>query len=308
MRSITIDANDAGRRVDRFMGRFFSAMPKSMIYKSLRKKCVRVNGKHVGCEYILAAGDVVNFYIKDEFFPQQTDVHAFMTAPSGLDILYQDEHIILINKPVGLMVHDDISGSADTLINRLKHYLYLAGEYNPGAQSTFAPALCNRIDRNTAGIVIAAKNAEALRAMNYKIKHRELVKLYLCMIRGHISPPSAELSGYLTKNGDANTVSVSAESSGDAKSIITRYKTIAEKGADTLLEVDLVTGRSHQIRAHLASVGHPISGDNKYGNRNESGKQMLCAYKLRFSEDCLPSCLDYLNGKEFEIEDIWFVR
>jgi len=307
MQTITIDTNDAGRRVDRFMSRFFPTMPKSMIYKSLRKNCVKVNGKHVSDSYVLAAGDVVNFYIKDEFFQAQPTTHAFLSAEPALDILYQDENIMLINKPVGLMVHDDISNSADTLINRLKHYLYLSGEYMPDAQSTFAPALCNRIDRNTAGIVIAAKNAEALRAMNHKIKHREIEKHYLCMVHGRISPPSGELAAYLTKDGDANTVRISAEPQDGAKHIITRYKMVAEKGGNTLLEIELVTGRSHQIRAHMAYVGHPLVGDRKYGNsRGESGRQMLCAYKLRFSEDCEKSCLDYLSGKEFALEDVWF--
>ena len=204
-----------------------------------------------------------------------------------------------------MVVHEDESGDSDTLINRIKSYLYHKGEYRPENELSFAPALCNRIDRNTCGIVIAAKNAESLRILNQKIRDRELTKLYLCIACGKVTPDSATLTAYLEKNSDTNTVKISDKKTKSNLTIKTKYKVIAYNGENSLLKVDLLTGRTHQIRAHLAYIGHALLGDGKYGNNKLNKKygfkyQALCSYALQFKFTTDAGCLSYLDGKCFK--------
>ena len=224
---------------------------------------------------------------------------------------------MLLNKRPGISVHEDEDGSTNTLITHVQAYLYQKGEYNPNEEQSFAPALCNRIDRNTGGIVIAAKNAEALRVMNEKIKLREIDKFYLAAVHGIPKPESATIRGYLLKDDKKNMVRVYDKNPPrGAKEIITKYKVVAKKQDSSLIEVELLTGRTHQIRAHMAYIGHPLVGDGKYGiNKNDKAKgykyQALYSYKLRFSFNKeTPTVLDYLNGKEFKIpkKDIYFTK
>ena len=311
MRQIEISKNDSGQRLDKFLTKRFKNMPQSLMYKYIRTKYIKLNGKKCEISSRLAEGDILTLYIKDEFFEEQPDEYDFLKAPVKLDIIYEDENIMLLNKKPGLIVHPDETYHFDSLIARVQHYLYEKGEYEPKKENSFAPALVNRIDRNTGGIVIAAKNAETLRIMNQKVKDRELEKLYLCIAVGILEKKSDLLTGYLEKNEKQNRVYISKKPTENAKTIKTKYKVLAEKNNFSLVEVDLLTGRTHQIRAHLASIGHPLLGDGKYG-KNEINRKMgykwqaLYSYKLSFKFTTDGGILEYLNGKTFTAPEVWF--
>lgn len=223
---------------------------------------------------------------------------------------------MLIDKPVGLVVHEDNENTADTLINRVLSYLYQHGEFDPERENCFTPALVNRIDRNTCGIVIAAKNAESLRIISQKVRDRELQKLYLCVVRGIPEQKSGTLTAYLKKLAEENRVLISNTPKPEFLTIKTKYRVLESKDELSLVEVDLLTGRTHQIRAHFAHIGHALLGDGKYGdnafNKRFGAKtQALCSYKLAFRFTTDAGILDYLNNKEFEIadkEELWFVK
>lgn len=312
MREFIVGKNDKDQRLDKFLAKLCPNMPEAMIYKSLRKECVRVNGKHIkDGAHRLFEGDVLKLYIKDEFFQKVVSDDVFYSLEPKLDIVYEDENIILVDKKVGMVVHADEDKASVSLIDHIKAYLYKKGEYNPDEENTFVPALCNRLDRNTSGIVIAAKNAEALRIMNQKVKDRELKKLYLCIVTGTLSKKEDELVAWLFKDEKEKRVYVHNESKKGTKTIITKYRVLKEKNGFSLVEVDLITGRTHQIRAHFASINHPLLGDGKYGNNkinkeNNINHQALCAYKLRFDFKTDAGVLSYLDKKEFEVKNVWF--
>ena len=317
MRILTIKKNDAGQRLDKFLSKAVKGLPTSMMYKLIRTKKIKVNRKRAEQNYMLCEGDEIQLFIRDEFFEApEGDVGALFRIVPKLSILYEDDNIMLLNKRPGVLVHEDDEAKDNTLIMHIKAYLCQKGEYDPDKEQSFAPALCNRIDRNTGGIVIAAKNAEALRVMNEKIKNDEITKTYLCLVHGIPKKKRAELHGYLRKNSKDNMVEVRDESFVGAKEIITVYRTLKETAdKNALLEVDLITGRTHQIRAHLSHIGHPLIGDGKYGiNRNDRQKgykyQALYAYKLYFKGTDNETVLSYLEGKTFELdkEDIWFIK
>lgn len=262
---------------------------------------------------MLKAGDILNLYFKDEFFPDHAVSEPFMSIKPNIDIVYEDENIILVNKPAGVNVHADDSGDTNTLIEHLKAYLWQKGEYNPQKEQSFTPALCNRIDRNTQGIVIAAKNAESLRIMNEKIKNREIEKFYLLIASGILPKKSGRLSGYIFKDEKKKIVYVSNTPKKGAKTAVTDYRVIAEANGNSLVEAKLLTGRTHQIRAHFASIGHPLLGDGKYGsNKINRGSgfshQALCSYRLIFRFTTDAGILSYLNNREFKLEDVDFLQ
>lgn len=313
MKEFTIQKNDAGQRADKFITKVCPALPKSAMYKYIRKKSIKCNGKRMEISQKLCEGDVIQMYINDEFFTNAEDSKSFLAAPAKLDVIYEDENILLADKPVGLVVHEDESGTPDTLINRLLHYLYEKGEYDPEKEQSFTPALCNRIDRNTQGIVICAKTAEALRVMNQKIKDRELHKQYLCVTVGIPPKKQARLTAYHSRDEKTKTVKVWDKKNSFNKTMITDYRVLKENREKdlALLEVDLITGRTHQIRAHLAHEGYPLLGDGKYGinrvNRAYNVKtQALCSYKLTFDFTTESGSLEYLNGKSFNAKKVWF--
>lgn len=312
MKQFIISANDAGQRLDKFLAKSVKRLPKNLLYKYIRLKRIKVNRKRSEISYQLQEGDLLELYINDEFFDEAPQT-AFLAAPASLNVIYEDENILLVNKPAGLVVHEDNEGSQDTLIHRIQHYLYEKGEYHPEQELSFAPALCNRIDRNTCGIVIAAKNAETLRILNEKIKHREIEKKYLCIVSGIPEPRDALQKAYLVKDSQNNRVYLTAEPAAGSKEIRTKYHVIDVRGSHSLVEVNLLTGRTHQIRAHLAYLGHPILGDGKYSiNREERKKgykyQALCSYYLKFCFVSEAGALNYLNERDFTVSDIWFVN
>lgn len=313
MKTVTVGPNDAGQRLDKFLTKSFPNLPQSMMYKSIRKKDVKRNGKRCEISTRLCEGDVLSLYLKDEFFQTEPKEYDFLKAPDRLRILYEDRNILILDKQPGLIVHPDEDYHFDSLIARVQHHLYRSGEYRPEEEASFAPALINRIDRNTGGIVMAAKNAETLRIMNAKVKARELKKLYLCVVCGTMEKREDTLEAYLVKNEKQNRVRISRRPGEGAKTIRTRYRVLEERGGFSLLEVELLTGRTHQIRAHLAFLGHPLAGDGKYGRNAVNKKtgfpyQALYSYKLKFQFTTDAGMLGYLNGKEFEAKDIWFLE
>lgn len=307
MREIVIGKNDSGQRLDKYLLKRFRTMPKSLMYKYLRTKYIKLNGKKVQPEVFLNEGDVLTLYIKDEFFEEKKS-YEFMKAGRLRDILYEDDNILLLVKKVGVICHQDSRYDTDTLNLRLLRYLYEKGEYDPENEHSFTPALCNRLDRNTGGIVIAAKNAEALRIMNQKIRDREIMKYYLCTVKGLPSPKHAVLTAYHRKNEQTNTAEISDKPSEGFKEIITEYTVLRGGRELSDLEILLHTGRTHQIRAHMAHIGHPLLGDEKYGDRRLNAKynkkrQALFSYKLRFAFSSPSGCLEYLDSKEFEVDN-----
>ncbi len=313
MRELRIGENDGGIRLDKFLSRYFPTMPRSLMYKYIRNRCVRLNGRRASESDILSAGDMLTFYISDEFFGVQRD-DAFLRIKPRVDVVYEDENILIADKPAGLLVHSDDSESYNTLINHIKAYLYEHGEYDPATENSFAPALCNRIDRNTCGLVFAAKNAASLRAMNEKIKNREIGKFYLCVVHGLVRGDSGELRGFIEKDAEKNKVRVSESASSGAKESVTRYRVIARDRtrALTLLEVELVTGRTHQIRASFAACGHPLLGDGKYAvNKKDRERgffsQALCAYRAEFRFRTFGTVLDYLDDRVFTAREPAFL-
>lgn len=320
MTEIIIMKNDAGQRADRFLAKAYPNLTPPLVCKLMRKKRIKLNGAKTEPNVKLKEGDVFRFYLSGELLSRETAKRAndFRNVPPDVDVIYEDENILLANKPVGMPVHEDNDNTADTLINRILCYLWKKGEFDPDSENSFAPALCNRIDRNTCGIVIAAKNAESLRVLNQKLRDRELVKLYLCAVSGVPEPREATLTAYLRKLSEENRVVISDRKAPDNLTIKTKYRVLETRGEPpaSLVEVDLLTGRTHQIRAHFAHIGHPLIGDGKYGDNRLNKRlgfrwQALCSYKLAFRFTTDAGCLEYLNGKEFtagSAEDIEFVR
>ena len=313
MKELTIGTNDAGQRLDRFLAKAVPLLPASLAQKYIRLKRIKRNGARAERDTRLEAGDVLQLYINDEIFDKPREDNDYLTvAAPKLTIVYEDEHILLVDKRPGIAVHPhDGAEYGRTLIDHIQSYLYQKREWRPREENAFTPALCNRIDRNTGGIVIAAKTAMALRVMNQKIKDREMDKRYLAIVEGTPKPREGSLKGYLFKDEKKNRVFVTDKMQPGAKTCQTNYKVLSSRDGLSLVECELITGRTHQIRAQFAHAGHPLLGDGKYGKLNKKfdrNYQALYSYKLTFTFDTDAEGLDYLNGKSFRVDQVDFVQ
>ena len=312
MREFHIGKNDENQRLDRFLGKAIPLLPASLAQKYIRLKRIKVNGARAQRDQKLVAGDILQCYINDEFFesPSEENVYLTITTPR-LKIVYEDENIMLLDKPAGMLAHADEHEKVNTLVNHMLAYLYQKREWKPREENAFTPALCNRIDRNTGGIVIAAKNAETLRTINQKIRDREIDKRYLCVTLGRPRPPEGEVSCFLLKDEQKKQVSVYHRPVPGGKTAVTRYRTLETRGELSLLEVQLLTGRTHQIRATMADLGCPLLGDGKYGNgaanrRYGETRQALYSYRLTFDFPTDAGLLEYLRGRSFQVDHVPF--
>ena len=313
MKEFTIGSNDSGQRLDRFLTKAVPLLPASLAQKYIRLKRIKCNGARVQRDTRLQPGDVLQLYINDEFFEKPREDNAYLTvAAPKLNIVYEDAQILLVDKRPGIAVHPhDGAEYGRTLIDHIQSYLYQKREWRPREENSFTPALCNRIDRNTGGIVIAAKTAEALRVMNQKIKDREIDKRYLAIVEGTPKPQKGSLKGYLFKDAKQNRVFVTDKPQAGAKTCQTNYRVLASEKGLSLVECELITGRTHQIRAQFAHAGHPLLGDGKYGKQDkrfDRSYQALYSYQLTFRFATDAGELEYLNGKSFQVAEVDFVK
>ncbi len=304
MKSIIVSEKQSGKRLDRVIRDAFPDMPVNAMFKAFRKKDIKVNGVRVREDHIVESGDNIEVFIVDNILEgigqNQEGKHN-----RGFSVIYEDSNLLVVNKEQGIPVHPDREQSKNTLIDMVQHYLKETGQYLPGNPSSFPPTLCHRLDRNTGGLVIIAKNSGSLKILLDKIKSREIKKYYQCLVQGSMERESAELRDYLEKDENKSRVFISSRRAKGFQEIITRYRVLSYENGISRLEVELVTGRTHQIRAHLAHIGHPIVGDGKYGtnafNRPLGARiQALWAYKILFDfKD--GGMLNYLKGKTFEV-------
>jgi len=314
MKELTITKNDSGQRLDRFVSKAVPLLPESLLQKYIRLKRIKVNGKGSKRDYRISASDVIALYINDEFFEKQREENSYLKVGTPkLDIVYEDGNILLVDKKPGVLCHSAGKWDYNTLVANIQAYAYQKNEWRPREENSFAPALCNRIDRNTGGIVIAAKNAEALRILNEKIRYREIDKRYLCVVHGKPKPAEGRLEGYIFKDAKKNQVYVKKKPEPGAKTAITEYKVLKTAGGLSLVECRLHTGRTHQIRAQLAAAGYPLLGDGKYGDGRQNKDfdekyQALYSYKLTFAFRSDAGILGYLKDKSFTVESVPFER
>lgn len=303
MQEIKITANEAGQRFDKMLAKYLNEAPKSFIYKMLRKKNIVLNGKKATGNEMLQAGDQVKLFLSDETISKFSKLQ-FQKTEANLNIIYEDTHVLMINKPAG-MLSQKAEAKDVSLVEHLISYMLTTGQLTEADLRTFKPSICNRLDRNTSGLVVAGKSLLGLQRMGELFQKRTMRKFYRCLVDGVIEK-ERYIQGFLQKDEKTNKVMISQAETMDSVPIETEYRPIATNGSQTLLEVHLITGRTHQIRAHLASIGHPIVGDYKYGNRNLNHhykqkygleSQLLHAYRLEMPE--MDGELKAMSNKEF---------
>jgi 23S rRNA pseudouridine955/2504/2580 synthase len=291
MELINIGKNDKGKRIDSFLKKIMRGAPESLVYKYIRTNKIKINGKKPAPDTRLCEGDVISYYGDSSLIAEKK----FLPSSYSVDVLYEDENILAVFKPAGMACQPDARHKDNTLVDNIKNYLYEKGDYRPLEENSFAPALCNRIDFNTSGICVAAKNAESLRTINEKIKNREIRKFYMCVTEGVPPRKSGTIKKRIMKNAAINKAYISEE----GKEAETRYKVLMEKDGRTLLELEIITGRTHQIRLHMSSIGCPVLNDPKYGRGGKG--QKLVAYKIMFDFKVDAGILENLKGKTIEI-------
>lgn len=324
MIEIVIGKNDNEQRVDRFLKKYLNKAPKGYVYKMIRKKRIKLNGKNIKPENTIYDGDIIKFFLAQETIDKFRENIDEILQEVNLNIVYEDENIILVNKPIGLLSHSaDGDYTEKNLVDQIVTYLYKKGEYSPRIEKTFRPSICNRLDKNTSGIVIGAKNYEALKEINEAFRNRKIDKYYKSIVKGELKK-DLELKSYIEKDMNKNMMRVIDRNSQGSKEIITKVKKMCSNGKFTLVDIELVTGRTHQIRAHLSSIGYPIIGDRKYGDKDTNmffrekyklENQFLHCYKIDILE--LSGNLSYLNNKIFiadepktfkNIEEVLFIK
>lgn len=314
MKEIIVAENDAGQRLDRFLSKAVPLLPNALCQKYLRLGRFKLNGKAAKRDARLQKGDCLQMYIGDEFFQTPSPENAYLkVSKPHLSIVYEDDNILLADKKPGMLCHSAEGEAPErTLLANIQAHLLLSGSWRPKEAQAFTPALCNRIDRNTGGIVIAAKTAEALRILNDKIRDRELDKRYLCAVVGKPSPATGTLRGFLFKDAVKNRVYVRTAPEPGARTAVTEYRTLTTRNGLSLVECRLETGRTHQIRAQMAAAGWPLLGDGKYGGRavlqNGETGQALYSYRLSFCFQSDAGILNYLNGQSFTVGEVAFAE
>ena len=309
MREMTVSKNDAGQRLDRFLAKAVPRLPGTLIQKYIRTKRIKVDGKRTERNYRLVEGDTIQLYIGNDFFETDhaaVELYRTISEPQ-LTVRYEDDLILIADKPPGLLSHSGAAPDEITLADSVKAYLYQSGAWDPVREQSFVPALCNRLDRNTGGLVLAAKTAEALKTLSEKIRSREVDKYYLLAVHGRPEPSAGRIEGHLMKDSAQNRVHIAGSEHPAAKDAVTIYRTLEARGGLSLIECKLETGRTHQIRAQVAALGTPLLGDRKYGGGTGEPHQALWAYRVSFRFHSDGGVLEYLNGKDFFSEDVPFL-
>lgn len=306
MREIIIHKNENEQRLDRFLQKYLNMAPRNFIFKMIRKKNIKVNNKRANQETMIYEGDRIQLYLSDEtinkFIAEKKPIKSKLTP----NIIYEDKNILLINKEVGVLSHGAGGSFEENIVDSMINYLIEIGDYVPRIEKTFTPSICNRLDRNTSGIIIGAKNYDSLKEINQAMKDLNISKFYKTIVKGRLEE-EIEAKAYLSKDEDRNIVEISEYGGKDSKEIITNIKPLRYSNGYSLLEIKLITGRTHQIRGHLSSMGYPIIGDRKYGDKTINNRfkdeygldnQWLHGYRVEFHG--LGANLEYLNGKGFE--------
>ncbi|MGD9569301.1 MAG: RluA family pseudouridine synthase [Sedimentibacter sp.] len=295
MKEIKITNNEEGQRLDRFLKKYLNKANQSFIYKMIRKKNIKLNDLKAEPETVLKKDDTVQLYLADETIEKFREKKTLKQTSIHFKVIYEDDNILVVNKPIGLSSQPDETSNIN-LVDEIKMYLDAKEE---NISFTFKPAVCNRLDKNTSGLVIAAKNYDALKQTNKAIRERSIKKFYMAKVHGIIKQ-DMELKDYLIKDEYKNMVKIVKENIENAKEVVTYAHPLRTEGNFTWLEIEIETGRAHQIRAHLASVGHPVAGDKKYGRKDSEKFQVLHAYRLVLNG--YDGELAYLNGMEVKSE------